>query len=138
MTSLASVAHTLILASGTLAPLDALAAELDLDFPVRLEANHVVPPERVFAASLARGPGGCKIQATYANQNTFAFQDDIGELILDACNIVPGGVLVFFTSYVLLEKLVARWEVSYLVLALISAMFSHYARLIFVCRFLVC
>ncbi len=113
MSNIASVAHTLILASGTLSPLGALAAELDLEFPVRLEASHVVPVERVFAASVARGPGGTRLCATFANQNAFVFQDDVGQLVLDACRQVPGGVLCFFPSYGLLDKMVSRWEVSW-------------------------
>ncbi|BHF64747.1 Fanconi anemia group J protein [Sparganum proliferum] len=112
MSSLAACAHSLILASGTLAPLDALAAELGLEFPVRLEANHVVSADRVFAASIARGPGGNRLCANYSNQNSFAFQDDIGSLILEACRLVPGGVLCFFPSYGLLDKLVQRWELT--------------------------
>uniref|UniRef100_A0A0V0J709 Fanconi anemia group J protein homolog n=6 Tax=Schistocephalus solidus TaxID=70667 RepID=A0A0V0J709_SCHSO len=112
MSSLASCAHSLILASGTLAPLDALAAELGLEFPVRLEANHVVSADRVFAASIARGPGGSRLLANYTNQNSFAFQDDIGSLIVGACRLVPGGVLCFFPSYGLLDKLVQRWELT--------------------------
>ncbi|VDK84735.1 unnamed protein product [Dibothriocephalus latus] len=112
MSSLAAVAHSLILASGTLAPLDALAAELGLEFPVRLEANHVVSADRVFAASIARGPGGNRLLANYTNQNSFAFQDDLGSLIVEACRLVPGGVLCFFPSYSLLDKLVQRWELT--------------------------
>lgn len=111
MANIASVAHCLILASGTLSPLGALAAELDLRFPVRLEASHVVPVERVFAASVARGPRGGRLCATYANQNSFTFQDDMGQLVLEACQRVPGGALVFFPSYGLMEKMIARWKV---------------------------
>uniref|UniRef100_A0A5K3EF13 Helicase ATP-binding domain-containing protein n=2 Tax=Mesocestoides corti TaxID=53468 RepID=A0A5K3EF13_MESCO len=112
MANIASTVHCLILASGTLSPLDAMAAELNLEFPVRLEASHVVPLDRVFAASVSRGPLGNRLCATYANQNVFTFQDDVGQLVLEACQQVPGGVLCFFPSYGLMDKLIARWELT--------------------------
>ncbi len=111
MSELASIAHSLILASGTLSPLDALSAELGLPFPVRLEASHVVAPDHVFAASLSHGPGGHRLCANYANQNAFDFQDDVGKLLLEASRTVSGGVLCFLPSYSLLDKLIQRWEV---------------------------
>ncbi|VDM24019.1 unnamed protein product [Hydatigera taeniaeformis] len=112
MQSLAKNAHSLILASGTLAPLDALVAELGVDFPLRLEAGHVVSRERVFATCVARGPRGGRLCATFEHQNTFAFQDEVGYLLLEACQRVPGGVLCFFPSYSLLDKMSARWELT--------------------------
>ena len=36
--------RTLILTSGTLKPIDSFCAELDADFPVRLENGHVIDP----------------------------------------------------------------------------------------------
>nr|CDS16899.1 Fanconi anemia group J protein [Echinococcus granulosus] len=112
MRSLAESAHSLILASGTLAPLEALAAELGVDFPVRLEASHVVPPQRVLATCVACGPRGGRLCATFANQSAFVFQDEVGHLLLEACQYVPGGVLCFFPSYSLLDKMIARWELT--------------------------
>nr|CDS28061.1 Fanconi anemia group J protein [Hymenolepis microstoma] len=112
MRSIAENAYSLILASGTLAPLGALVAELQLQFPVRLEAGHVVPTQRVLAACVARGPNGTRLCATYANQNAFVFQDDVGYLLLESSKCVPGGVLCFFPSYGLMEKMIARWEVT--------------------------
>jgi Rad3-related DNA helicase len=39
--------HSVILASGTLSPLDSFAGELGADFPVRVEASHVIQPSQV-------------------------------------------------------------------------------------------
>lgn len=111
MRSLAESAHCLILASGTLAPLEALVAELGVEFPLRLEAGHVVPRQRVLATCVARGPRGARLCATFEHRNAFVFQDEVGHLLLEACQRVPGGVLCFFPSYSLLDKMIARWEV---------------------------
>ncbi|VDK31708.1 unnamed protein product [Taenia asiatica] len=127
MRSLAESAHSLILASGTLAPLEALAAELGIDFPVRLEAGHVVPRQRVLASCVARGPRGVRLCATFQHQNAFVFQDEVGYLLFEACQRVPGGVLCFFPSYSLLDKMIARWELTGLMgkLAKVKCVFTE-------------
>ncbi|KAG5446062.1 Fanconi anemia group J protein [Clonorchis sinensis] len=109
---LASEVRCLILVSGTLSPLEALEAELGVAFPIRLEAAHVIPKDRLLVSTLSHGPGGTRLCATFQNQNTFGFQDELGNLLLQACRLVPGGVLCFLPSYSLLDKLVQRWETT--------------------------
>lgn len=41
-----------------------------------------------------------------------AFQDAMGETLLSVYHRVPEGILVFFPSYGLLDKLSARWKSS--------------------------
>ena len=48
---------------------------------------------------------------TYQTTSNLAVQDAIGQCILTAARIVPDGMLVFFSSYSLLERLVQRWQV---------------------------
>ncbi|KER19043.1 hypothetical protein T265_15689, partial [Opisthorchis viverrini] len=109
---LASEVRCLILVSGTLSPLEALEAELGVAFPIRLEAAHVIPKDRLLVSTLSHGPGGTRLCATFQNQNTFGFQDELGSLLLQACRLVPGGVLCFLPSYSLLDKLVQRWKTT--------------------------
>ncbi|KAK4471159.1 hypothetical protein MN116_005553 [Schistosoma mekongi] len=109
---LASMAHCIILMSGTLSPLDSLEAELSVSFPLRLEANHVISSDRLLVTTLSHGPSGIRLCATYQHQNTYTFQDEIGAIAVNACRIVPGGVLCFLPSYNLLDKLVQRWELT--------------------------
>ncbi|CAH8535388.1 unnamed protein product [Schistosoma rodhaini] len=109
---LASMAHCVILMSGTLSPLDSLEAELNVQFPLRLEANHVISNTRLLVTTLSHGPNGTRLCATYQHQNTYTFQDEIGAVVVNACRLVPGGVLCFLPSYSLLDKLIQRWEVQ--------------------------
>ncbi|CAH8516311.1 unnamed protein product [Heterobilharzia americana] len=109
---LASLAHCVILMSGTLSPLDTLEAELGVAFPLRLEAGHVIGSDRLLVTTLSHGPNGTRLCATYQHQNTFTFQDEIGSVVVSACRLVPGGVLCFLPSYSLLDKLVQRWEIT--------------------------
>ncbi|KAK7481564.1 hypothetical protein BaRGS_00027213, partial [Batillaria attramentaria] len=86
--------RSVILTSGTLSPMDSFQSELGLPFPVVLEANHVIKDS----------------QAVYRNMETFGFQDQLGQLILEVCKKVPKGVLCFLPSYKAVEKLSNRWK----------------------------
>lgn len=41
--------------------------------------------------------------------DTFDFQDELGDLVLEVCKTVPDGVLCFVPSYSALDKLTKRW-----------------------------
>ncbi|TMW57821.1 hypothetical protein Poli38472_014424 [Pythium oligandrum] len=104
-------ARSVILTSGTLSPMDSFAGELGTDFPIRLEANHVVNMRRqVFIGAIMNGPGRVDLSSTYKNQQEFRYQDSMGELLFKHAQVVPGGVLMFFPSYMLMEKLETRWR----------------------------
>ncbi|GMF39530.1 unnamed protein product [Phytophthora fragariaefolia] len=104
-------AHSVILASGTLSPMDSFAGELGVDFPIRLEANHVVNMHKqVFIGALMNGPGGVDLLSTYKHQQYFQYQDSMGFLLLQYAQVIPGGILMFFPSYALMGILEARWK----------------------------
>jgi len=106
-----SKSHSVILTSGTLSPLDSFSSELGTKFEVHLEAPHVVNMKKqVFAGVIANSAAGSPIKATYQQTCKTSFQDTIGEILLSACQIIPDGLLVFFSSYSLLDRLVKRWE----------------------------
>ncbi|KAG2428118.1 hypothetical protein HXX76_011799 [Chlamydomonas incerta] len=110
---LADKAHSVVLTSGTLAPLDSFASELGTEFHVRLEAPHVVDMSRqVWAGVVPRGPAGGALSATFKEAATFRFQDEAGEAVLRYCQVIPDGVLMFVPSYGLLDKLVTRWKAT--------------------------
>jgi len=50
--------RSIVLTSGTLSPLVTFASELDVPFPVRLEASHVIVPSQVWVGTLSHGPSG--------------------------------------------------------------------------------
>merc|ERR550519_2635567 len=104
--------RSIILTSGTLSPMVTFASELEVKFPVTLEASHVIEEKQVWAGALGVGPTGHSLNATYKNANSYGFQDELGKLILSICGTVPHGVLVFLPSYKLLNDLTARWQAT--------------------------
>lgn len=108
---IACKAHSVVLTSGTLAPLDSFSSELGTTFQVSLEAPHVVNMKKqVFAGVISTTPQGQPLLATYQHSSKTSFQDAVGQIILRMCSTVPDGLLVFFPSYSMLEKLMYRWK----------------------------
>lgn len=110
---LASVARSVILTSGTLAPMDSFASELGVTFETRLEAPHVIEKSQVMTHVVTRGPTGVSLNASFKHSDDIMFQDEIGRVVEEICSRTPGGILVFLPSYSLLEKLVTRWRSSH-------------------------
>ncbi|CAD6185929.1 unnamed protein product [Caenorhabditis auriculariae] len=107
-----SDARSVILASGTLCPMDTLKTELGVEFKAQMEGDQVIPSERIFAAVLPTGPNGSRLQATYRNTSDIEspFYAEVGTLIRDVCLKVPAGVLCFVPSYRLLDQLKQHME----------------------------
>lgn len=100
----------MILTSGTLSPMGSFSSELGVRFDTCMEAPHVINTEsQLLAAVISSGAGNIQLNASYKTSDSYTFQDSLGETLEEICKIVPGGALVFFPSYKLLEKLHARW-----------------------------
>lgn len=110
---LSEKARSIIVTSGTLTPLDSFAGELNINFTVAKSLPHVVNVRKqVYTSVVASGPGLVRMDTTYRNASNFKFQDSLGAAIVEYCKVIPGGVLIFFPSYRLLNLLVQRWKSS--------------------------
>ncbi|KAF0296920.1 Fanconi anemia group J [Amphibalanus amphitrite] len=110
--AIGEAAHSVIVASGTLSPLGSFQSELGVPFPINLEASHVISADQVYVSAISHGPRGGSMNATYRNSEQFSFQDELGELLLGVCAAIPNGVLCFFPSYSMLDKLARRWQMT--------------------------
>ena len=104
-------ARSVVLTSGTLAPLDSFASELGAPFPIRMEAPHCVDVgSQVWCGAVAAGAGGTRLSGTFKTSVEFSYQDDLGGSLEKWCLEIPHGVLVFFPSYSLLDRVAQRWK----------------------------
>uniref|UniRef100_UPI0037E8D14F Fanconi anemia group J protein n=1 Tax=Semicossyphus pulcher TaxID=241346 RepID=UPI0037E8D14F len=101
--------HSIVLTSGTLSPMGSFSSELGVKFSIQLEANHVINKSQVWVGTIGAGPQGRKLCATFQHAETYAFQDEVGALLLHVCQVVAKGVLCFLPSYKMLDKLRDRW-----------------------------
>ncbi|KAI6214976.1 DNA helicase [Aphelenchoides besseyi] len=104
-----SKAKSVILASGTLSPIAGLSAELQTEFKFQHSGKQIIEKSRIFSTVLSTGPSNTPFNFTY-NQinNNSAMMNDLGQVIVDVCQIVPKGILCFVSSYSVLDKL---WNV---------------------------
>lgn len=107
---LAHDARSVILASGTLTPTTSFQSELGTKFPYIANPSHIVPKEQVYIRGLSQGPKKMPLHAIHSNVTTFLFQDELGNLVLQVCDAVPHGVLCFFSSYNIMNKIHDRWK----------------------------
>ena len=102
--------RSIVLTSGTLAPLNSFAQEMKTPFKVQLENPHVVSAEQVWIGVVTRGPSGNVLNSSYKNRSNVAYVNDLGATIANVARIVPDGVLVFFPSYTVMQKCVGVWQ----------------------------
>lgn len=107
---LADIARCVVLASGTLSPMDSFETELGVAFPRRLVNSHVVPPENVWVGLVANGPTGTDLRGDYASSSSVSYQDEVGRCLASVCETVPGGILCFFSSYANAGRMTERWR----------------------------
>ena len=102
--------HSVLLASGTLSPLDSFAGELSTPFPIRVEANHVINLSNQLVVGMISQFRNLSYNSTYQAQQSDQYLDLLGETMYIAMKLTPGGVLMFLPSYALLNRLMDRWS----------------------------
>ena len=90
--------------------MESFVSELQIPFPFRLENGHVICKEQLLVGILPAGPSNIPLNSSYANRSTSAYKNELGSAIFRVVKSVPGGVLVFFPSYLSLEESVAYWK----------------------------
>eukprot|EP00049_Salpingoeca_infusionum_P009312 m.154611 g.154611 ORF g.154611 m.154611 type:complete len:889 (-) comp14300_c0_seq18:347-3013(-) len=108
-------AHSVIVAGGTMAPIDDFITQLVTPKLSSLEVSlfscgHVVQGDSILPVCVKAGPSKQPFEFTYGNRNNHAMLRDLGQTLLNVCRIVPGGVVVFFTSYDVQHNVVTFWE----------------------------
>ncbi|XP_071698535.1 uncharacterized protein [Rutidosis leptorrhynchoides] len=109
--NIADTALSVLLTSGTLSPMSSFQSELGVQFGTSLEAPHVINVDsQLWAGVIHSGPDNYPLNASYKTSEGYGFQDALGTSLEEICKVVPGGCLVFFPSYKLMEKLRKRWS----------------------------
>jgi chromosome transmission fidelity protein 1 len=109
-------ARSVLLVSGTLAPIEGLAAQLFPNVaPQRIrhfECAHVVPPEQLLTVSIGRGPSGRALNLKHEARGEAGVMQELGQLLVNLCAVVLQGLVVFVPSFGYLEQLVGQWQAS--------------------------
>lgn len=104
--------RSVILTSGTLAPLRPLISELGMKIDIRLENPHVVSKQQIYVKIVSNGPDGVLLNSSYQNRDNIQYITSLGMTIVNIVRQVPHGVLIFFPSYPVMAKCKEEWERS--------------------------
>lgn len=100
----------IILTSGTLAPLKPFISELAIAVDQRLENPHIIKNSQVVVKIVSAGPDKEALDGAYANRENPKYIKSLGLTIQGISRVTPHGVLVFFSSYTLMNKCAEMWE----------------------------
>lgn len=102
--------RSIILTSGTLAPLKPLKSELGIPIGVQLENPHIVKSNQICVKIMSQGPDGVQLNSNYQNRDNPKYISSLGRTILSFCRVVPDGLLIFFPSYPIMTKCQEMWQ----------------------------
>lgn len=101
--------RSIIITSGTLSPMKSYSLELGLKFPVQLENPHIVKKNQIHVRVVGRGVSKKELKSTYDRRNDKEYLFELGNTLCAMAKIIPGGMLVFFPSYGVMDKCIESW-----------------------------
>eukprot|EP01083_Nonionella_stella_P047931 128355_1 len=110
ISSLKKEVHAMILTSGTLSPLQSFSSELQIEFPIRLENDHLIKPAQIYVGVLEKGPCCKELSSAYQIRTTDEYMHEFGNVLVNIARRIPFGMLVFFASYTHMENCVEYWR----------------------------
>ncbi|KAI4500244.1 hypothetical protein M0802_004661 [Mischocyttarus mexicanus] len=98
-------ARAVILTGGTMEPISEFTEQLFLAAGVNPEriltfsCDHVIPPENIISNILTCGPTGVEFEFNFKNRQNIKLLDELGRMLINFCNIIPAGIVIFLPSY---------------------------------------
>ncbi|KAM5169870.1 ATP-dependent DNA helicase DDX11 isoform 2-T3 [Mantella aurantiaca] len=108
--------RSVIIAGGTMQPVSDFKQQLLLSAGLRPEqivefsCGHVIPPENILPIVLCSGPTNKQLEFTYQKRELPEMMDETGRILVNLCNVVPGGLVCFFPSYDYQKLILDHWE----------------------------
>ena len=83
-----------------------------MEFKHKLENPHVISPDQVNISILKTGISSSEFKFDYQTRENFEMHDDLAQTIAKVASRVPGGLLIFFPSYKLMNDIYERWDMK--------------------------
>ncbi|XP_071504230.1 ATP-dependent DNA helicase DDX11-like [Diadema antillarum] len=115
-TDVVKEARAVIVAGGTMQPVEEFKHQLLVCagvLPERItefSCGHVIPPEQLLPIALSKGPTGLELDFTFQSRDSPKMMDEVGRVLVNVSNIIPGGVVCFFPSYDYEKQIYTYWE----------------------------
>lgn len=101
--------RSIILTSGTLSPVDVLARELSINFPIQRSFTHIIQQEQVLSLVVPSDDAGVQWCSDFKSRGSVDYQHSLGRGIAGLLARIPQGVLVFFPSYSVMSQFIDTW-----------------------------
>lgn len=101
--------RSILVTSGTLSPLPSYSLELGLPFMHTLENEHIIKKDQIMVRVIGKGVSGKELTSTYNRRDDVEYITELGNTIISLTKVIPGGVLIFFPSYGVMETCIERW-----------------------------
>ncbi|KAF9651319.1 DNA repair helicase [Thelephora ganbajun] len=110
---LVEASRCVILAGGTMSPIPAVTSQLFPDMDINrirsFSCGHIIPPSNVLTVVVQKGPRGGQMEFKFNNREDQTLFGELGQLLLNLVNVVPAGMVVFFSSYRILDAVRRLW-----------------------------
>ncbi|XP_035897668.1 ATP-dependent DNA helicase DDX11 [Anopheles stephensi] len=107
--------RSVVLAGGTMQPTEELTEQVFRHHRDRVTIRsypHVVPKDAVLPIALGRGPTGKEFLFNFANKQNVPMLEELQSTLLNISQVVPNGIVVFFSSYDFLDQFYRKLEES--------------------------
>ncbi|KAF3641252.1 putative Peroxidase 48-like [Capsicum annuum] len=109
-------AHAVILAGGTLQPIEETKERLFPWLPPDqlhfFSCGHIIPSENILPIVVPQGPSGHSFDFSYSVRSSSVMIQELGLLISNLVNIVPEGMVLFFSSFDYEGQVYDAWKES--------------------------
>ncbi|MEM4948687.1 MAG: helicase C-terminal domain-containing protein [Candidatus Jordarchaeales archaeon] len=112
--------RAVILTSGTLSPLEGVAARLGVPDAFKKSYPSVIARENIMVLAVGRGPSGHTLTTKYEARGDEKTILEYGEAVVRIVKNIPNGTIVFFPAYHVMDQMLNTWN-AYGVLGSIDA-----------------
>lgn len=102
--------RAVILTSGTLSPLDGVAARLGVPDALKKSYPSVIAKENIMVLAVGRGPNGRTLTTRYEAREDEKTILEYGEAVARVVRNIPNGTIVFFPAYHVMNQMLNTWS----------------------------
>lgn len=101
---------SVIVTSGTMSPLDMYPRMLNFSTVIQESFTMTLSRKAFLPLIVARGDDQIPVSSSFAIREDNGVLQNYGKLLIDFCKFTPDGVVVFFPSYLYMERIISFWQ----------------------------
>lgn len=102
--------RSMIVTSGTLAPMRPIQKELEMDFQIQRSFEHVIDSKQLKILLVSESFKKFDLKSDFASAQREKYPEELGNTLLPMTRILPYGTLIFFPSYSFMNKVIKVWK----------------------------